>query len=349
MRSFPTPCLTFPERRHVAAPSAPARRPLRDPALGHRRHLSYRSSRARAAARVAGDAAYVDRRQGRALAAAGARGRRVRGVGQVPRLARLRSRLARARAPALRRATAHARVGTRERREPRGLGPDQARLRPRARTRLPVALHEREAKGAAPTPCDGRPVRIRGSARRSARRADLEHPGRARRRRVRGRADRARHAHARDQPVHGPALSQLPQLAGGLVRGDRRLCGEALRRPRTADRRLDRHRAPLRRRDPGAQPHRTEELDRPNLVEAIACDLATRHGRAVPRLGSGPHGHGGAHARRRSLRHVEPLTHRPLLQPASRRRQQHAKQSSASSAGRSRRCAGDNACATRRR
>ncbi len=66
----------------------------------------------------------------------------------------------------------------------------------------------------------------------SLRRAALGHPGR---RPTTSRSpsahSRKRIADARDQPVHGPALPQLPQLARGLVRRDRRLCGDALRRP----------------------------------------------------------------------------------------------------------------------
>ncbi len=62
--------------------------------------------------------------------------------------------------------------------------------------------------------------------------AAVGHPRRRRRPRRRRAAVREEHAHARDQPVHGPTIPQLPQLARGLVRRDRRLRGDALRRAR---------------------------------------------------------------------------------------------------------------------
>ena len=121
--------------------------------------------------------------------------------------------------PKVRRAAAHARVDAREHREHARARAAAHRLRPRARARPAMAVHEHEAAGAAAAPRHGRPVRVRGAHRRAATREPaLGHPRRRRRPRGDRAAVREGRAHARDQPVHGPAISQLPQLARGLVR-----------------------------------------------------------------------------------------------------------------------------------
>ena len=107
-----------------------------------------------------------------------------------------------------------------------------------------------------------------------ARQAALGHPRRRRRRRRHRAAVRDRQADARDQPVHGPTISQLPQLARGLVCRDRRLRGAALRRARARHGRQHGHRAELRPRHRGRGPLAAQNLIGKTTLKQLLAILA---------------------------------------------------------------------------
>ena len=81
-------------------------------------------------------------------------------------LPRLRGRPSRARRQAVRRAAAHACVGAREHGEPTRALAAAGRLRPRARARSAMAVHEPQAAGAPRASRHGRVVRVRRADRR---------------------------------------------------------------------------------------------------------------------------------------------------------------------------------------
>ena len=82
------------------------------------------------------------------------------------------------------------------------------------------------------------------------------------------------HSHARDQPVHGPAISQLPQLAPGVVCRDRRLRGAALWRLRARDGGQHCHRAELWPRDRRRGPFQTQNLIGKTTLKQLLAILA---------------------------------------------------------------------------
>ena len=141
------------------------------------------------------------------------------------------ARPSRARGQAFRRAAAHACVGAREHGEPTRPRAAADRLRPRTRSRSTMAVHEPQAARATRASRHGWVVRVRRADRRQAWQPTLGSADRCRRRRRDRAVFREWQTHPRHQPLHGSTLSQLPQLARGVLRRDRRLRGAALRRP----------------------------------------------------------------------------------------------------------------------
>ena len=255
--------LPLPASRHATAFRPTARVAVHRPPLGHRRYVPHGAGGPRHSGHLAEHTTDVDHRQDRTLLIERARGRRAHRPRQGTGTPRLRGRPSRARRPAFRRAAAHARIGARKHGEPAGPLAAADRLRSRARSGSAMAVHEHEVAGPQRASRHGRAVRVRGAP-RSAQTCEtsLGHPGRRRGHRRHRAVVREGHSDARDQPVHGPTISQLPQLAPGVVCRDRRLRGAALRRLRARDGGQHGHRAKLWPRDRGRGPFSDSELDR---------------------------------------------------------------------------------------